>query len=117
MKNHTFFIMQGSLILVVIAILLVGAYCFTAERGHLSSSLPTYGLPVDAQPASESLFPIPRCRGFLLEEASIDDIQSQLSTGALTSVDLLHCFLERSFQTTNYLKYCSSWCEWWFNIF
>lgn len=51
-----------------------------------------------------SLFPMRRCHGFKLEEASIDDIQKQLSNGTFTSAQLLECYLDRIFQTQPYLK-------------
>ncbi|KAI9044493.1 amidase family protein [Aspergillus affinis] len=51
-----------------------------------------------------SLFPMRRCNGFKLEEASIDDIQAQLEGGNLTSVELLQCYLERIYQTDSYLR-------------
>ncbi|KAI9932470.1 hypothetical protein ASPWEDRAFT_22247 [Aspergillus wentii DTO 134E9] len=51
-----------------------------------------------------SLFPMRPCRGVQLEEADIDQIQIYLTHGVLTSVDLLHCYLERIFQTSGYLN-------------
>lgn len=51
-----------------------------------------------------SLFPMRHCHGFKLEEASIDEIQAQLSNGALTSVQLLECYMDRIHQTQPYLK-------------
>lgn len=54
---------------------------------------------------SDELFPMRRCHGFKLEEATIDDIQTQLSLGKLTSVDLVECYTGRIFQTDGYVKY------------
>lgn len=51
------------------------------------------------------LFPMFPCHGVQLEEASIDHLQALMASGTLSSVDLLHCYMERVFQTTNYLKY------------
>lgn len=51
-----------------------------------------------------SLFPMRRCHGFKLEEASVDEIQAQLSNGNFTSVELLQCYLDRIHQTQPYLK-------------
>lgn len=51
------------------------------------------------------LFPMPLCNGFELEEATIDEIQMALSTGQLTSVQLLSCYLDRKYQVDNYLRY------------
>lgn len=55
--------------------------------------------------AETTLFPMRLCHGFRLEEATIDDIQAQLSSGKLTSVQLLQCYYERIYQTDEYLKY------------
>lgn len=52
-----------------------------------------------------SRFPMRHCHGFKLEEASIDEIQKQLSKGTFTSVQLLECYLDRVYQTQPYLKY------------
>lgn len=51
------------------------------------------------------MFPMRPCRGFQLEEASIDDIQNLLTSRALSSVDLVFCYLDRIYQTSSYLKY------------
>lgn len=51
-----------------------------------------------------SLFPMRLCHGFKLEEASVDEIQAQLSNGSLTSVQLLECYMDRIYQTQPYLK-------------
>jgi amidase len=54
---------------------------------------------------SSALFPMRLCNGFRLEEASVDDIQAQLSSGKFTSVQLLQCYYDRIYQTDSYLKY------------
>lgn len=64
----------------------------------------THDFPIAGNNGS-SLFPMRPCRGFQLEEASIDDIQRLLTSRALSSVDLVSCYLERVYQTSNYLKY------------
>ncbi|EEP77697.1 conserved hypothetical protein [Uncinocarpus reesii 1704] len=51
-----------------------------------------------------SLFPMPLCHGFRLEEATIDELQAQLTSGRLTSVDLVECYTERIFQTNGYVN-------------
>lgn len=50
------------------------------------------------------LFPMRDCRGFQLEEASIDEIQAELKAGRLTGVQLLQCYLERIYQVQPYTK-------------
>ena len=49
-------------------------------------------------------FPMEKCHGFTLEEASIAEIQEELSSGRLTSVDLVLCYMQRSYQTDSYIK-------------
>lgn len=50
------------------------------------------------------LFPMPTCHGITLEEATIDQLQGYLSGGALTSVQLLQCYLDRMYQVDGYIK-------------
>lgn len=50
------------------------------------------------------LFVMPPCGTFNLEEATIDDMQAAMASGGLTSVQLCLCYLQRTFQTQNYLK-------------
>lgn len=50
------------------------------------------------------LFPMRLCNGFKLEEASIDEIQAELKSGKLTSVQLLQCYSERIYQLQPYLR-------------
>jgi len=56
-----------------------------------------------AAPTASTPFPMPKCNDFQLEEASIDDIQQQLSSGRLTSRQLVHCYLERISTVNPYL--------------
>lgn len=53
---------------------------------------------------AEELFPMPQCKGITLEEATIDQIQDYFSTGKLTSVDLVLCYLERYFQVNSFVN-------------
>lgn len=62
-----------------------------------------YDFPRMGAPGA-SLFPMRLCHGFKLEEASVDEIQAQLSNGSLTSVQLLECYMDRIHQTQPYLK-------------
>lgn len=52
-------------------------------------------------------FPMRRCHGFKLEEATVDQIQERLENGTFTSVELLECYLDRVHQTQPYLKYAT----------
>jgi hypothetical protein len=45
------------------------------------------------------------CYGLPLEEATIDEMQSWMSTGKLTSRELTLCFLGRILQLNDYVKY------------
>ncbi|KAJ5342354.1 hypothetical protein N7541_011478 [Penicillium brevicompactum] len=49
-------------------------------------------------------FPMRRCHGFKLEEATVDQIQERLENGTFTSVELLECYLDRVHQTQPYLN-------------
>ncbi|KAJ6037204.1 hypothetical protein N7540_001483 [Penicillium herquei] len=62
-----------------------------------------YDFPILGAPGS-SQFPMRKCHGFTLEEASVDDIQLRLSNGTFTSVQLLECYLDRIAQTQPYLN-------------
>ncbi len=51
-----------------------------------------------------TLFPMPLCHGFKLEEATIDQMQERMSNGTLTSEKIALCYLQRVYQTDEYLK-------------
>ncbi|KAI1504359.1 amidase [Biscogniauxia marginata] len=55
---------------------------------------------------SANLFPMAPCgdHDFVLEEATIDDMQAAMRNGALTSVQLVTCYLIRTFQTNEYIN-------------
>ena len=52
------------------------------------------------------LFPMAPCgdHGFQLEEATIDDMQAAMANGTLTSVQLVTCYMIRTYQTNEYIK-------------
>lgn len=74
---------------------LVGSQILTDPYAY---DFPRLGAP------GASLFPMRHCHGFKLEEASVDEIQAQLSNGSLTTVQLLECYMDRIHQTQPYLK-------------
>ena len=74
---------------------------------QILSTPSAYDFPVLGERGS-NLFPMRPCRGIQLAEATIDELQAHLSTGTLTSVDLLHCYLGRIFQTGSYLSFVST---------
>ncbi len=69
----------------------------------LESPLPYY-FPDFARDSAD-LFPMPDCNGVSLEETTIDEIQSAMAKGQLTSVNIVTCYLERVYQTNKYIKY------------
>lgn len=75
-------------------------------KDYYSSNLPRDS-PV-LLPNGSALFPMQECQGYQLEEANIDDLQALLSSRALRSVDLVHCYESRIHQTSNYLGYAMS---------
>ncbi|KAI9284988.1 amidase signature enzyme [Umbelopsis sp. AD052] len=60
-------------------------------------------LSLAAPTTSSSPFPMAKCNGFQLEEASIDQIQQQLASGRLTSRQLVQCYLNRISTVNPYL--------------
>lgn len=58
--------------------------------------------------ASDVLFPVLPCGKFKLEEATIDQMQAAMEAGTLTSVQLVGCYVLRTFQTDLYIKYVPS---------
>ncbi|KAF7731705.1 hypothetical protein EC973_008877 [Apophysomyces ossiformis] len=58
---------------------------------------------VNMAAAAENPFPMPKCNGFKLEEASIDAIQKALSSGKLTSRQLVKCYLDRVDELNPYM--------------
>lgn len=73
-------------------------------RCWLLSTPLEYNVPI-ASGNGSALFPMPPCRGVQLEEASIDHLQALMASRTLSSLDLLDCYMDRAFQTSNYLKY------------
>ena len=65
-----------------------------------------YDFPVlqNGSLVDNGLFPLPLCHGFKLEEATVDQLQRQLSNGSLTSVNLALCYLQRIYQTDGYIR-------------
>ena len=81
------------------------SYCFpnTAIAETLSTPFPYY-FPKLGQNAAD-LFPMPDCNGFILEEATIDQLQDVMGKGRLTSLQIALCYLQRIQQTDEYVKY------------
>jgi len=75
------------------------------ERQILESSYP-FEFPIleNGTLADSGQFPMPMCRGFTLEEATIDQMQDALNHGNLTSAQLAMCYLKRVYQTDSYIR-------------
>lgn len=58
----------------------------------------------DANDLELNRFPMPLCDGVQLEETTIDLIQEAMSKGQLTTSRIINCYLQRIFQTDDYIK-------------
>jgi amidase len=70
---------------------------------------PTWGgdfpvFPLQENADTDRLFPMALCNGFKLEEATIDQMQDAMKKGKLTSQQLVICYLQRQYQTDEYIK-------------
>jgi amidase len=63
-----------------------------------------YFFPPQNAAETSGLFPMPTCQGIMLEEATIDQLQSHMSTGVLTSQTLLRCYMKRVLQVDEYIN-------------
>lgn len=48
---------------------------------------------------------MPLCKGHKIEDATIDELQEFMTTGNLTTVQLVTCYIQRYYQTNQYIKY------------
>lgn len=76
-----------------------------ASSQVLETSFPYY-FPIQGN--RTDLFPMPPCNGLTLEETTIDQLQDAMNHGKLTSSQLVTCYLQRIYQTNNYIKYVFS---------
>ncbi|KXH39077.1 amidase [Colletotrichum nymphaeae SA-01] len=70
--------------------------------GNSSTTLPSV-FPLLEDVGSADLFPMPLCGTFKLEEATIDEMQAALAAGTLTSQQLVGCYIQRTYQTQEYI--------------
>ncbi|PSN74247.1 glutamyl-tRNA amidotransferase subunit A [Corynespora cassiicola Philippines] len=63
-----------------------------------------YAFPLLGNAETPGLFPMRKCRGITLEEATIDQLQGYMSDGTLTSSDLLDCYIKRVRQVDEYIN-------------
>lgn len=61
-------------------------------------------IPLQENAGTEDLFPMGNCSNFKLHEATFDEMQDAMSRGELTSVQLVTCYLVRTYQTQEYLR-------------
>ena len=47
---------------------------------------------------------MPLCKGHKIEDATIDELQEFMTTGNLTTVQLVTCYIQRYYQTNQYIK-------------
>jgi hypothetical protein len=64
-----------------------------------------YYFPEENATSAAQLFAMPLCNGVTLEEATIDELQSHMAKGKLTSVQIVMCYMQRAYQTGEYIKY------------
>ena len=69
----------------------------------LQSPFP-YDYPNQDDANTAELFPMPKCRGLTIEEASIDQLQQYMADGKLSSQQLAVCYMQRIWQTDDYIN-------------
>lgn len=83
------------------------------HHGHPEHSLGASQLLTDPLPDffpsrdaanTPGLFPMPKCHGVVIEEATIDQLQFHLANGNLTSQKLALCYLQRIYQVDEYVN-------------
>ncbi|KAI1792237.1 amidase signature domain-containing protein [Ganoderma leucocontextum] len=60
-------------------------------------------MPLQENAGTDNLFLMEDCSGFKLHEATFDEMQDVMSRGELTSVQLVACYLVRTYQTQEYI--------------
>lgn len=73
-----------------------------ADSQTLSHPFPYFFPSQHASPAQ--LFAMPSCQGFDIEDATIDELQTYMASGKLSSVILVTCYMQRAFHTGEYIK-------------
>ncbi|KAM5543868.1 hypothetical protein V8D89_002485 [Ganoderma adspersum] len=61
-------------------------------------------VPLQEHAGTEDLFPMEDCSGFKLHETTFDEMQAAMRHGPLTSVQLVTCYLVRTYQTQEYIN-------------
>ncbi|ORY09846.1 glutamyl-tRNA amidotransferase subunit A [Clohesyomyces aquaticus] len=87
-----------------------GVLCDTAQNSSCVLSISPleqpfpYYFPVKSSAETSRLFPMSKCGSITLEEATMGQLQEAMSSGFLTSVDLLKCYLRRIRQVDDYIN-------------
>nr|POE53370.1 putative amidase [Quercus suber] len=63
-----------------------------------------YDFPDQDKQDTSELFPMPKCHGINIKEAKIDQLQEYLVEERLSSVQLVGCYLQRYWQTNDYIN-------------
>jgi len=95
--------MHWKLSLAALQLLAARSLCATPAVQPLFSYNPNL-LPDQENAGTEDLFPMADCAGFKLEEATFDEMREAMEDGDLTSVQLVSCYLTRTYQTQEYIN-------------
>ena len=76
------------------------AVCATAAPGDYTESPSTLYNNVSAS----AWHAMPLCKGHKIEDATIDELQEFMTSGNLTTVQLVTCYINRYYQTNQYIK-------------
>lgn len=93
------------LLLLAVAPVVLGQFAAYLDYTVFAEANSSAIFPLLQNNGSAELFPMPACGSFILEEATIDDMQAAMSNGTLSSVQICLCYLQRNFQTNSYIKY------------
>ena len=74
--------------------------CATAAPGDYAQSPATSYNNVSAT----AWHAMPLCKGHKIEDATIDELQEFMTSGNLTTVQLVTCYIQRYYQTNQYIK-------------
>lgn len=97
-------IMKSLVYIASVQVACIGTVCAQNISMQLLYEPYPYDFPDKRNAETSALFPTPSCNGVTLEEATIDQLQDAMSTGRLTAVNLVDCYLERYFQVDDYIK-------------
>lgn len=90
----------------VLHLLLVAVHAMQSAQA-LNASTTTASasiFPLEQYVGTVDLFPMAPCGTFVLEEATIDQMQEAMTNGTLTSLQLVMCYITRTYQTNSYIN-------------